>query len=224
MRIDLVFYPDRIRRFLRISSRRLRSMLRMPRTTELPEVKRPADTERLILDARAELKRVTDTVPRRQHRVQPLNPAPRAVEASATEPVKSATQPKQAAVPPAGAPAHDSKAQRPVEVCGFLDESGVGTRRMHKRSFEQFFIKVRVDDLNGEPVQMWGADLQRALRESGATVGDRITVKHLGMVPCIVPEEVTQADGGVKRSTRPSSKNVYVIEKHQLQQKEKANG
>jgi len=198
MRIDLIFYRDHIKRVLKITSRRLRQMLKMPRSTELSEIKRPVDLPRLLIDARAELDQVTAKLPRMARKQSLATVQARTVSAG------SESDTGQASVRP-------SMDRKKVEVTGKLVKFGKDRRDMHGNWIEQFFVDVASEDLNGRITRLWGADLHRAINEAYAQVGDRITVQQIGKVPCIIPEETTDADGTKRKQQRTSQKNVYVV-------------
>jgi len=195
MRIDIVFYKDVIKRYLRITSEALRQKLKMPRTTELPPLNHHNGLDRLILEAKQELNRVGSQLPPRQ----------------ATTRIGKARD--TVSVPPFGAveTARPKAARQPVEITGTLVESGVGERALHGKTIRQFYVEVRVNDLNGQVQRFWGEDLRRALKEAGAKPGDEILLGQCGTVPCIVPHEALDAQGNVQKTTMAAFKNAFVV-------------
>jgi hypothetical protein len=155
--IDLVFYADQIKRFLRLQSRRLRQLLRLPRTTELEPVSLPANVEKVIIDARTELQQVTKTGTTRL--------------GMTSKPANNPVQP--------GVASHPQDAV----VVGRLINAGEDQNTLGDRSFMSPFVELEVDELGGRPRRFWGKDLPRALKDSGAVIGDRIRLKQLGTVP-----------------------------------------
>jgi hypothetical protein len=56
---------------------------------------------------------------------------------------------------------------------------------------------VRYRDGAGDEHTVWGVDLKRAMSESGAKVGDTVSLKNLGETPVTVDEPVRDANGKV---------------------------
>ena len=62
---------------------------------------------------------------------------------------------------------------------GMAPYSGAaGEKAAAKKPRDSFFIKMK--SVKGRVFMMWGADLQRALKESGAEIGDKVAMEHLG--------------------------------------------
>jgi len=183
-------------------------MLRMPRSTALPDVKQPVDYARLLLDTKEELLRVTEKLPRAR-RTQSLSET-----ANASRTVYPQGQnDRQHSVRPV-------MDQKQVVVTGVLAAFGKDRRDLHGEWITQFFVDVASDDLNGQLTRLWGADLYRALNEAQAGVGDHVTVKQVGRVPCVIPQETTDEDGTKRRTQRTSQKNSYVVVKQTPYSKE----
>ncbi|MHB8697759.1 MAG: hypothetical protein ACYC9J_06945 [Sulfuricaulis sp.] len=180
-RIDLVFGEGRIRRFLRVQSHRLRQLLKLARTKELEPVPLPANVEQVIIDSREELKLVVKTG------VTRLN---------ASFPEKR--------------PAHADKpdprptSREPVVVAGRMSGSGEELRSLRNKSFTSPYIELEVDELGGRPRRFYGVDIPRAIKESGAMVGDRVRLKQLGYVPAF--------SDGASSNKRAKLMNAYEIE------------
>jgi hypothetical protein len=214
MRIDLLFFRDKIKRVLVITSDRLRGLLRKPRRIELPDVQRPADTQLVIREAHNELMQLSSSNPRKQ-RVQALDTA-RAVSEEAHAAVRRAVG---ASAPvagnsnvTAGIAGKTEKPRKTTDAIGTLTAFGRDKREMHGKMITHFFVDV-TDDASGKVTRLWGTDLQRALAEAKAVAGDRIQVRDFGYVPCIIPDTVTDPDGSVRRTQKTVDKRVFAIEK-----------
>lgn len=68
---------------------------------------------------------------------------------------------------------------------GALVGSGVQTRTVGSRTYESYCVTFD-DEALGTEHQLWGADLERALKESGALVGDRVRIELVGETPTMV--------------------------------------
>lgn len=159
-RIDLVFYADKIRRFLRIQSHRLRQMLKIARTRELESVPLPANIEQVIIDTREELKSMVKTG------VTRINSSSLGSREAGTE-----------------TPKHKPTPQEPVVVIGRMSGNGEELRTLKGNSFTSPYIELEVDELGGRPRRFYGVDIARAIKDSGAMAGDRVRLKQLGSVP-----------------------------------------
>lgn len=193
--IDLVFYADKIKRFLRLQSHRLRQMLRLARTTELDSVSLPANVEQVIIDAREELKQFTKTGSTRLSMTSK----------------------------PSGKPVQHGVSSQPQDavVVGRLINAGEDMNTLGDRSFMSPFVELEVDELGGRPRRFWGKDLPRALKDSGAMVGDRIRLKQLGTVPVKSPyESGAEAPNWKKKSMYLKIFEIEVLEHASLGQGE----
>lgn len=63
---------------------------------------------------------------------------------------------------------------------GFLEKHGHETTTYRGQPTERYGILIKDVEQSGLPVQIYGADLERALRESGAACGDLIKVNLIG--------------------------------------------
>ncbi len=63
---------------------------------------------------------------------------------------------------------------------GFLQKHGHETTTYRGQPTERYGILIKDVEQSGVPVQIYGADLERALRESGAACGDLIKVSLIG--------------------------------------------
>ncbi|PMS15602.1 hypothetical protein C0Z18_26660 [Trinickia dabaoshanensis] len=85
---------------------------------------------------------------------------------------------------------------KPVDaLSGELLEHGAA-RYQHKADASySYFVRYRVSA--GDEQTVWGVDLKRAMSESGAKVGDTVSLKNLGETPVTVDEPVRDASGKV---------------------------
>lgn len=211
MRIDLLFFRDKIRRVLVITSERLRGLLRMSRRIELPEVSRPADTQQVMRDARAELLRLSE---RGSHRLreQTLDSA-RAESDTVNAAVRRMT-PVAATVANTSSPGKADKPAKMTEVVGILSAFGRDKREMHHgKVITHFYVDITIDEEAGIVTRLWGIDLQRAMAEAKAVAGDRVQVRDFGLAPCIVPERIRENDGSVRLAQKTVDKRLFSIEK-----------
>lgn len=186
-RIDLYFFRDRIVRFLRLSSHRLRTMLGMARTTELSPITRPANVEQVIMDTRKELHQITRTT-----RVTPIAAHPRFRE--------QATQANHEAATP-------QRDRAPVTVSGTLVTHGSTERKLRGKAFDQYYVDLAVEELGGQTQRFWGADLERCITQCGAQQGDRVRLQQHGAVP------VTVRGGNGESGGRSAYKNAFHMER-----------
>jgi hypothetical protein len=85
---------------------------------------------------------------------------------------------------------------KPVDaLSGELLEHGAA-RYQHKADASYSYF-VRYRDSAGDEQTAWGVDLKRAMSESGAKVGDTVSLKNLGETPVTVDEPVRDANGKV---------------------------
>jgi len=78
---------------------------------------------------------------------------------------------------------------RPEKVyTGRVIELGVKPRKMAPEKgkppkvIDQYCVTMEADELNGNVLPVYGADLVRAIDECGAKVGDRVRIEHLGRI------------------------------------------
>lgn len=214
MRIDLLFFKDKIKRVLVIHSDKLRGMLRKPRRVELPDVTRPADPQQVIREAREELVQIAIRNPRKP-RVQTLDSARAESEATHAAVRRTTAVSAQAAGSSQSIAPYAGRADKPhktTEAIGTLTAFGAGKRDLHGKLINQFYVDV-TDDESGKVIRLWGTDLQRAMSEAKAVAGDRIQVRDFGYVPCIIPDTVKNPDGSVRRTQKTVDKRVFAIEK-----------
>lgn len=84
--------------------------------------------------------------------------------------------------------AHPVRRAKAVQcTIGFLEDAGVQKRTMGDRTFDQYAVDLRDAD-SGVPVRLWGTDLQRALENVQARVGDLLQVDETGSRPVPSPE------------------------------------
>lgn len=89
-----------------------------------------------------------------------------------------------------------------TSILGTLIDSGRDVRTIEGKTHNNFCIELTVDELGGAAQKLYGEDLQRALRDSGASNGDRIRVTHKGWTNVTLP-------GNQRSITR---KKMYSIE------------
>jgi len=92
---------------------------------------------------------------------------------------------------------------------GELVAAGVERRTKDDRSFNQYCVDVRLDE-TGAIERTWGADLERALKASGAQVGDQVEVRFLGFHPHTVVRKNRKTG---QKETKEVSKRVFEIER-----------
>jgi hypothetical protein len=93
--------------------------------------------------------------------------------------VEAATTPKPKA------PNVRAARQRMASYQGVLLSACVQTRRTANSQYDAFCLTFD-DEALGAEHQLWGADLERAIEESGAQVGDRVRVELVGETPTVV--------------------------------------
>lgn len=103
------------------------------------------------------------------------------------------TQPRTApiskdAADDAPAKPHLPKAKGGVVYQGKLVRFGIEPRTLAGgKRIDQFFIDISMNDLGDGVHRLWGTDLERALRDSGAKPGNSIKVVHVGNVKLPAP-------------------------------------
>lgn len=75
--------------------------------------------------------------------------------------------------------------QRMASYQGVLLNAGVQTRKTSKSKYDAFCLTFD-DEALGAEHQLWGADLERAIEESGSQAGDRVRVELVGETPTVV--------------------------------------
>ncbi|MEX3614140.1 MAG: LPD7 domain-containing protein [Burkholderia gladioli] len=124
------------------------------------------------------------------------------VDPATAKPSAPAVSPKPDAVPTAsGAAPAAGAATKPVDTSsGELLQHGAA--RYENKPNESYSYFVRYRDEAGAERTVWGVDLKRAIAESGAKVGDTVSLKNLGRTPVTVQEQVRDEAGKVI-GTRP---------------------
>lgn len=121
---------------------------------------------------------ITIRYPGQQQQPQPPPPAQPAGQASATP------GPAPAPVPVSRLEDRNQRTDPERTYSGRLVYAGMAKRTQYDRTankartFEQFCIDL--DDGHGAPERIWGVDLQRAVHEAGAQLGQQVVVEHLG--------------------------------------------
>ncbi|HYQ91210.1 MAG TPA: LPD7 domain-containing protein [Candidatus Competibacteraceae bacterium] len=108
-------------------------------------------------------------------------------------------------------PNHRDKRSR--SVTGILREHGPAPYQQDEKNDKSYFIKLETP--KGEQT-LWGVDLERALRESGAQPGDQISVKNQGRQAVTVRVKERDPSGQVVGiSERVTHRNAWQVEKAQ---------
>lgn len=101
------------------------------------------------------------------------------------ETVGADSQVETATTPKPKAPNLRAARQRMASYQGVLLSACVQTRRTANSQYDAFCLTFD-DEALGAEHQLWGADLERAIEESGAQVGDRVRVELVGETPTVV--------------------------------------
>lgn len=101
------------------------------------------------------------------------------------ETVGADSQAEAATTPKPKAPNVRAARQRMASYQGVLLSACVQTRRTANSQYDAFCLTFD-DEALGAEHQLWGADLQRAIEESGAQAGDRVRVELVGETPTVV--------------------------------------
>ncbi len=98
-------------------------------------------------------------------------------------------------------------------VVGYLREHGPAKYRFEEENALSYFVRLRTTDEVGERV-LWGADLQRAIRDSKSHVkiGQRVAARLVGREP-LTPRAPRP---GESRVDRPQYKNRWEVETPQF--------
>jgi hypothetical protein len=92
---------------------------------------------------------------------------------------------------------------------GVLVDHGVATYHQQGNS-PSYYVSLR--EKSGEISTYWGVDLERAISESGATVGDEVQLARLGRQRVQVRELVRNADGFlIDYETREVDRNAWSV-------------
>ena len=101
--------------------------------------------------------------------------------------------------------------ERPTaSLNGVLVDHGVATYHHQQGNSPSYYVSLR--DKSGEVSTYWGVDLERAISESGATVGDEVQLVRLGRQRVQVREPVRNADGFlIDYETREVDRNAWSV-------------
>lgn len=122
----------------------------------------------------------------------------------------------------------DAKAERingaPLrQVAGQLIDRGKAPYEFNDKNEQNYFVRMKTD--KGEQV-VWGKDLERALAESEAKIGEQVTLNYMGNQPVTVKARQYDADGkfvGVKEvETHRNTWNVERAEAFRNQDRSEA--
>lgn len=92
--------------------------------------------------------------------------------------------------------------QKHVSAYGTLLEHGSAPYQFENKGSQSYYVRLEKD--NGQTVDLWGVDLNRALKESNHKIGDKIQLEHKGMQ--LVQVDIPQYD---------NDKNVIGIKKEE---------
>lgn len=98
-----------------------------------------------------------------------------------------------------------------------------GAARYEHKPDESYSYFVRYRDDTGTERTVWGVDLKRAITESGAKVGDTVSLKNLGKTPVTVQEPVRD-DAGKVIGTQPKDtiRNAWEVKRSAAPEPERA--
>lgn len=117
--------------------------------------------------------------------------------------------------------AKPTKPEAPDTLSGVLLEHG-SARYQHKPDASRSYF-VRYQDEAGEERTVWGVDLKRAMTESGAKVGDTVSLKNLGETPVTVEELVRDANGKVVgKQEKETIRNTWEVKRTASAEPERA--
>ncbi|KVL70362.1 hypothetical protein WJ50_13025 [Burkholderia ubonensis] len=143
--------------------------------------------------------------------------------ASATPATPAVSQePGATHVVPDAVPTPGGAEAKPVDtLSGELLEHG--TARYEHKPDESYSYYVRYRDDAGAERTVWGVDLKRAIAESGAKVGDTVSLKNLGRTPVTVQEPVRD-DKGKVIGTQPKDtiRNAWEVKRSAASEPERA--
>ncbi|QRR11811.1 toprim domain-containing protein (plasmid) [Burkholderia sp. MS455] len=158
---------------------------------------KPSDSDHALLEAaRREQARQRDALTIRKG--EP--PAPAATKPApsdaASAPATTTTisrNPEPATTAPRGVTTPEEKAID--TLTGVLLEHGAARYQHKPDTSYSYYVRYR-DDV-GEERTVWGVDLKRAMSESGAQIGDTVSLKNKGETPVSVEQEVRDDTGKV---------------------------
>lgn len=101
------------------------------------------------------------------------------------DPVEVASQAEAVPASKPKAPKVRAERQRMASYQGVLLSACVQTRKSANPPYDAFCLTFD-DEALGAEHQLWGADLERAIEESGAHMGDRVRVELVGETPTVV--------------------------------------
>ena len=77
------------------------------------------------------------------------------------------------------------------------------------RKKKRFFVEIMMD--NSELKRLYGLDLERALHEAGADLGDRVEVDFQGFIRISIPGVDDEDSGRIVRKSRRVFKRSFAI-------------
>lgn len=160
---------------------------------------KPSDSDHALLEAaRREQARQREALTiRKGESPMPAGEKVAPSDSVATMPVTKAVNQRADAATTAPDIAPKTKAKSVDTMSGELLEHG-SARYQHKSDASHSYF-VRYRDEAGAERTVWGVDLKRAMEDSGAQVGDNVSLKNLGETPVSVQEPVRDEGGKVIR-------------------------
>jgi hypothetical protein len=100
---------------------------------------------------------------------------------------------------------------RPADpLAGVLVDHGAAPYQHEQGNSPSYFVSLR--GASGEVTAHWGLDLERAMGESGATVGDQVALAKLGRQRVQVREPIRDDDGLViDHATKETDRNAWSV-------------
>lgn len=110
----------------------------------------------------------------------------------------------------AGVQSGDRSVDKPGALAGELVKHGSAPYQHEAGGSNSYFVTFR--NAEGEEKTVWGIDLARAIKASGAQRGQQIALENLGQQPVTIDEPVRADDGSVT-GTRPKDvvRNVWNV-------------
>ncbi|MBR5675236.1 MAG: hypothetical protein IKX14_02200, partial [Neisseriaceae bacterium] len=102
-------------------------------------------------------------------------------------------QPEKAQEQPKTEKQHEQQSPQAAEKGGILLAHGKENYHFNKANNESYFATIQNPD--GTKNTLWGRDIERAIKESGAEVGDRVSLQKLGVENVRVREVVRDKQG-----------------------------
>ena len=106
-----------------------------------------------------------------------------------------------------------NKAFEPVVVTGRLLSFGLEKSNASKpaRRKPRYFAEVADDALGGKSHRIFGVDLERAIAEAKAEIGDHVEIRHHGYIKIAIPAVEDPETGEITRKPRRVNKKAFEI-------------